>query len=113
MTGPDPAVQWGLIPYDLHVPTQMLAPLPRHERRNVREHSAALGRDGDAAVLNVLAWDSCRAWCKVPGGHDAGFVVTLRVPCDSLPHCNACECGSDHLIRLSAEQVAGVKAILP
>jgi hypothetical protein len=102
---------YGLVPYDL-TPPAMLIP-GYHKRRGIQAREVELG-SGDKATLEVTTWSGCVPECKSPRyKHEAGHKVVLSVPCDSLPHCNACECGSEHRIYLTDEQVAALKAALP
>lgn len=43
---------------------------------------------------------------------DGTCVIQFQVPCENLPHCHYCECGSEHLISVSAEQAAKLKGLL-
>jgi hypothetical protein len=91
---------YGLVPFDLQAPARLLVP-HSHDRQS-SSRSIELGSEG--ATLEVLEWGSCRATCKAPGSHEAGRRLILRIPCDALPHCNACECGSGHDVYLTSDQ---------
>ena len=112
MTEPEPTAPAGLVPYDLVAPSRLLVP-QSHKRRGLRQRSLKLGSEDDAATLEVTTWDACQAGCYSVGSHEAGSSAVLRVPCENLPHCRYCECGSDHSIYLAAAKVAELKAILP
>ncbi len=97
--------------FDLQAPARLLMPHP-HKRQNFRSQVVDLG---DGAVLGVSSWDRCVPGCSgLSGlhGHGAGRVVKLSVPCDNLPHCQSCECGTAHEFVLTDEQVAALKGIL-
>jgi hypothetical protein len=105
----------GLVPYDLQPLARMLVPYP-HKRRNLRIGGVRIGSGEDAATLEVVTWDACAPGCTVPvpgASHDAGRSVTLKVPCESLPHCQYCECGSGHTFAVSEEQIRQLKGLLP
>jgi hypothetical protein len=101
---------YGLVPFDL---SSVAALIPGyHKRRGMLTRTAELGSHGDHATLEVTTWDGCAPDCYSTRKHKAGRTVILAVPCDSLPHCNACECGSEHRFYISDEQVAALKDIL-
>ena len=70
----------------------------------------ALGRGSGllgTAILVRHDYGACRAGCC-----QARSLLELQVPCEELPHCGHCECGSEHRFTLADEQVAELKAIL-
>jgi hypothetical protein len=112
---PDPDIQRGLVPYDLVPPSRLLTPWP-HQRRNIATATAELGHGDTAVTVEVTTWDACQPGCTGGGpaaDHQAGRVITLAVPCDSLPHCHTCECLDGHRTYLTATDLATLKAILP
>lgn len=111
----DPVVLPGAIrPFGLHAPSRLIMP-DMHAHRNRSEQSVVLGYGDAAATLVVIRWDACESGCRggARGNHDAGQDVRLRVPCDSRPHCESCDCPNSHEYALSPEQVAELKEILP
>ena len=106
--------QHGLVPYDLQMPARMLVPYP-HKRRNFRARTVTLGQHGagENAELEIWTWDACAPGCDAPvPSHDAGRSVRLQVPCENLPHCHYCECGSKHEFLLADGQVSELLAAL-
>lgn len=101
--------------YDLQAVARLLMPWP-HERRNLCTRLVKLGSGEDAATLEITTWDKCAPRCTGGGpgaSHDAARSVMLRVPCNGLPHCQSCECGSDHSLAVTDEQVRELLAALP
>jgi hypothetical protein len=105
----------GLEPFGLAAPAKLLVPGPPHNRRNHRVASIKIGAGEDAATVEVTTWDRCHDGCHGSpiSGHEAGRAVTLKVPCENLPHCQSCECGDGHRFTLTDEDVAALKGILP
>lgn len=102
----------GLVPWDLQPPARLLVP-HQHTRRNMRTRTVKLGGDVDGATVEILTWDACLSGCAAPvSSHEAGRSVLMKVPCDSLPHCGACECGSEHTLYVTNHQVADFLAAL-
>lgn len=99
--------------FGLTAPRRLLYPGIRHARTGIRQREVTLGDGSGAATLGVDTWTGCEKGCAGSGDHGAGRSVWLSVPCDSLPHCHSCECGSDHLLAVSDEQLAALKAALP
>lgn len=89
-------------PVRLLIPRFRCAGTPHHAR------TVTLGCDDGAAVIRRDDYDACKRGCC-----EASASVKLSVPCDSLPHCNACECGSEHEFTLTDEQIRDLKDILP
>lgn len=112
------AISKTLVPFDMAAAaTAMFG--PAHNR----SHSEATlylgyvaGESGARPELTVRSWSACKQACPVVSpmaSHEAGSMVTITVPCDSLPHCHACECGTGHQISLLPDQVANLKLMLP
>lgn len=107
-----PSGQATITPYDLAAPDRLLYPHP-HDR-SMRHQDITVGAGKDTAAVEYMSWDRCRPGCaSANGGHDPGYSVVLRVACDQLPHCAACECGSGHTVRLSAQDVLALRRLLP
>ena len=102
----------GLTPYDLAPPGRLLYPQflchdqPRDSVTVILD--AGFGDEDDPARVVREDRGSCPAGCCKPS-----TTLWLRVPCDSLPHCGSCECGSEHEFLLTNEQVTELKGILP
>ena len=106
-----PLGPYGLVPYDLQAPMSLLMPGGMHDRVH-RRREVALGNEADGALLEIVEWDSCRPSCNARGSHKSGHRLTLRVPCDSMPHCHSCECGDGHSIYLTGEQETALKGAI-
>ena len=98
--------EYGLVPYDLTMPPSMgiYHTLTRkHDTTEVK-----VGGGEDAGTLVKTHWHACKDGCC-----KAGDVYRIRVPCDRVPHCNACECSSEHVISLSETDLRAIKGLLP
>jgi hypothetical protein len=95
-------------PYDLAAPAKLLGVRIRCRDAScdVRELALAAGED----VARIVRYDygACKAGCCEPY-----TTVDLCVPYENLPHCQSCECGSDHRITLSKSAMGELKALLP
>lgn len=90
-------------PVGLEVPDRSLS----HSAARRADDTQVAIADGKAA-LRRRHRHACADGCCPPS--DAWSLI---VPCDELPHCHYCECGSVHTIRLEAGDVAAIKALLP
>lgn len=100
-----PLGKYGLIPYDLPAPKKgLLHALMR--KRETTEVKTGTGED--VAILRRTRWQPCREGCC-----EGGDVWQIAVPCDRVPHCNACECSSEHIVTLSDADLSAFKALLP
>jgi hypothetical protein len=116
VSGPESRITPHLKPYDLEAAAAVLFG-PAHDRSS-SEKVLWLGSETETHRPEVVVreWGKCRPGCPVKSpmaNHEAGAVVTIRVPCDSLPHCHACECGTGHDVTLTADQVVNLKLTLP
>ena len=95
-------------PFDLTPPAKILVPriLCRDASYDVRE--LPLGAGEDAPLIVRTDYGACKAGCC-----EARVTVQLSVPCDSLPHCHSCECGSDHRFTLGEDVLRELKGFLP
>lgn len=104
--------QHGLTPYGLQPPARLLMPGSGPAYHGLQTRIVTLGSGSDAATLEVRTWDKCSGCSTHVLGHEAGRTVYLKVPCEALPHCSACECGSSHDFLLADEQVTELLAAL-
>lgn len=116
MTGSEPRITPKLKPYDLQAAAAVLFG-PQHARTH-SEKVAWIGSEAEThrPEIRVLEWGKCKPGCPVTSpmaSHEPGSKVTVIVPCESLPHCHSCECGTSHYIDLTPDQVANLKLILP
>jgi hypothetical protein len=106
-----------LVPYDLVATVAMFGPAHNRSHSEARLYLGYVADESGARPeLTVWSWTDCKQPCPVVSpvaSHEAGAVVTITVPCDSLPHCHACECGSGHQITLLPDQVVNLKLMLP
>lgn len=103
----------GFRPYDLTAPVRPLFPSYGHVRTTGGTGSVQLGDDEDAPVLTVHFWGDCHPSCRgTTGPHKPGRMIRLNVPCNALPHCNACECGSEHEFYLTEDQATQLRDLL-
>lgn len=109
---PEPLVPASVAAYGLEPPARLLMPGFVPVCGDRRTQIVKLGNGSDAAELQVRTWGSCPGCGAHPLGADAGRTVYLKVPCDALPHCTACECGNGHGILLADGQVAELRAAL-
>ena len=92
----------GIIAYDLKPPAKSLD----HLITRTAERTEVELNEG--AVLRRTYRAACAGGCCAEG-----TVYQLVVPCDQMPHCHSCECGSEHYIYLSAEHLGAIKGMLP
>jgi hypothetical protein len=95
----------GLRPYGLRPPARILVPAYAPFRGGEPEplYDDTCASLGDGARLRRRSWRAA--------GHQPQFM--LEVACDALPHCMACECGSQHEIWLDDTAVRALKSLLP
>ena len=101
----------GVASYGLTPPAKILTPRIRCAGQPCDTVTVVLGAGfgaDDPARAVRKDYGTCPEGCCRPG-----TMVSLRVPCDSLPHCQSCECGSEHEFLLTPEQVTELKGILP
>jgi hypothetical protein len=94
--------------FDLTAPAKMLGARIRCRDASCDVRELALGAGEDGPRVIRYGYGACEAGCC-----EAHVTVDLRVPCESFPHCQSCECGSDHRITLSKSAMGELKALLP
>ena len=95
-------------PYDLSAPAKLLVPRIRCRDAAYDVREMPLGAGQDAPLIVRTDDGACKAGCC-----EARVTVQLSVPCDSLPHCHSCECGSDHRFTLGEDVLRELKGFLP
>ena len=94
--------------FDLAPPAKLLGALIRCRDASYDIRELALGTGEDAPAITRTDYGACKAGCC-----EAHVSVELHVPCDSLPHCHSCECGSDHRFTLGEDVLRELKGFLP
>lgn len=102
------------MPYDLQPPAQLLYPGRLHDRESAATRQVAIddGDLDDAPTVTVTRFGQCRTGCGGTGSHEPGRLIYLTVPCDALPHCRDCECGTEHKFYLTDETAAQIRDLL-
>jgi hypothetical protein len=88
-----------LNPYDLQAPARLIYPGFKYGTKN-RVTKLELGTVADRVELTRIRYE---------GGETRW---ELKVPCDNIPHCSACECSSSHYVSITPEQVQQLKQFL-
>ena len=94
--------------FDLAPPARLLGARIRCRDASCDIREMPLGAGEDAPKLVRYDRGACKAGCC-----EAYVTVDLHVPCDSLPHCHYCECGSDNRFTLGEDVLRELKGFLP
>jgi hypothetical protein len=100
--------QPGIKPYGLIAPQRVLVPKFHCMGRPHDTRTLILGQGEEHARFTRHDYGRCRNGCCEPGTY-----IVLSVPCDAMPHCGSCECGSEHERTLSDEEIRQLKGLLP
>jgi hypothetical protein len=98
----------GITAFGLTPPERLLVPKFHCAGRPHDQRVLTLGYGEDAPTITRHDYGRCKNGCC-----EASAMVVLSVPCGNLPHCNACECGSEHDFTLGDGEIRRLKELLP
>jgi hypothetical protein len=89
-----------LQPFDLMAPSRLLSP-----------RFSPMGKHAKVTRLELGAGDylGTLVRCRYPDGATAYY---LEIPCDRMPHCDSCECSSNHTVNVTPAQVQQLRQFL-